>query len=239
MPLQDFPALISEIAYYLPLREVVILAQQSDTLHYTCKPQLRRAHRQIHLSSLEYCCHGFQILHWTLRWPALGQYVRHIEMNTSYGGDYCFDIPRPTDKRSLSSKDTTLPKHAIRRAGYENAEFDERWQHISSIPENASIAYTSMSFTWDKEKARVTPWAQALAVMFISTSPNLESFAFAPISWMRGITWKPRYVLKEFLAYSSQYPESSCAQGLRNIRCVRLLPCILLVYTPVIRCLQV
>lgn len=157
MRLQDFPTLIaSEIASYLPLRDVVILAQQSDTLHYACKPQLRRAHRQIQLSLLEDCCHGFQILLWTLRWPALAQYVRHIEMSTSYG-DYCFDIPRPTNKRSLSAKDTNLLKNAIRRAGYENAEFDEMWLQISTIPEEASIAYTTMNFTTDKEKARVTP----------------------------------------------------------------------------------
>jgi hypothetical protein len=145
-------------------------------------------------------------------------------MNTSYGGDYCFDIPRPTNKRSLSDNDTNLLKDAIRRAGYEKAEFDEMWLQISTIPEDASTAYTSMSFTTDEEKARVTPWAQALAAIFISTSPNLESFAFAPISWMPGVTWEPRYVLKEFLANSCRYAESFCAQGLENLRCVRLLP---------------
>ena len=224
MRLQDFPTLIiSEIASYLPLRDVVIFAQQSDALHYACEPQIRRAHRQVQLSSLEDCCHGFQILLWTLRWPGLGHYVRHVEMNTSYGGE-CFDIPRPADKRSLSDKDTDLLKDAIRRAGYEKAEFDEMWLQISTIPEDASTAYNSMSFTTDKEKARVTPWAQALTAMFISTSPNLESFAFAPISWMRDVTWEPRYVLKEFLANSCRHPESSCAQGLENLRRVRLLP---------------
>lgn len=225
MRFQDFPALIiSDIASYLPLQDVVILAHQTDMLHYACKPQLRRAHRQVHLSSLEDYCHGFQILPWTLRWPDLGHYVHHIEMHTSYGGDYCFDIPRRTNKRSLSDKDTTLLKDAIRRAGYEKAEFDEMWLQISTIPEDASTAYTLMSFTTDEEKARVTPWAQALAAMFISTSPNLESFAFAPISWMPGVTWEPRYVLKEYLANSSRHQESSCAPGLENLRHVRLLP---------------
>jgi hypothetical protein len=60
--------------------------------------------------------------------------------------------------------------------------------------------------------------------MFISTSHNLESFAFAPISWMAGVTWEPRYVLKEFLANSSQYPGRFCDQGLENLQHVRLLP---------------
>ena len=138
MRLQDFPTLIgSEIASCLPWRDVVILAQKSDTLHYACKPQLRRAHRKVQLSLLEDCCHSFQILLWTLRWPTLGRYVHHIEMNTSYGGYECFDIPRPTNKRSLSDKDTNLLKDAIRRAGYEMAEFDEMWLQISTIPEDA------------------------------------------------------------------------------------------------------
>lgn len=64
----------------------------------------------------------------------------------------------------------------------------------------------------------------ALATMFMSISPDLESFAFAPISWMRKATWEPRYVLKEFLSRLRRYPESRYARGLRNLRTVRLLP---------------
>lgn len=224
MRLEDFPAfVIREIASYLPLRDVVILAQQSHQIHHACETELREGHRQVQLSSFEDCCHGFQILLWTLRWPSLGQYVLHIEMNTSYGGE-CLDIPRPRNKRSLSDKDTALLKAAIRRLGFEKNEYDEIWLQISTIPEDASTAYKPMDFTTDKEKARVTAWAQALATMFISISPNLESLAFAPVSWRRNVTYEPRYTLKQFLAHVSQHPESSCAQALKNLRYIKLLP---------------
>lgn len=224
MRLQELPILvIGEIASYLSLRDVIILAQHSDALHYACKPQLRQKHRQVQLSSLEDCCDGFHILLWTLHWPPLGQYVRHITMHTSYGGE-CFNIPRPSDKHSLSDKETTLLRDAVHRAGYEKDEYDQMWLQISTIPEDASTAYNSMSFTTDEEKGRVTAWAQALAAMFISTAPNLESLSFAPVSWQRNTTWEPRYMLKQFFVNLDQLPDGACAHTLGNLRYIRLLP---------------
>lgn len=196
----DLPILvISEIASYLPLRDVVILALQSEALHYACKPELRQKNRQVQLSSLEDCCDIFHILLWTLRWPPLGQYVCHITMHTSYHSD-CLNIPRPSEKRSLSDKEITVLKDAIQRAGYKKDEIDKMWLQISTIPEDASTAYNSMSFTTDEEKGCITSWAQAWAAMFISMAPNLESLSFAPVSWKRNKTWEPRYMLKQFFA---------------------------------------
>lgn len=224
MRLQDLPILvIGEIASYLPSRDVIILAQQSDALHYACKPQLRQNNRQLQLSSLEDCCDGFNTLLWTLCWPPLGQYVRHITMHTSYCGE-CLNIPRPSDKRSLSDKETTLLKYAVRRAGYEKDEYDNMWLQISTIPEDAPTAYNLMSFTTDEEKGRITAWAQALAAIFISTAPNLESFSFAPVSWQRNHTWEPRYMLKQLFANLDQHQDNSRAHTLINLRCIRLLP---------------
>lgn len=210
MRLQGFPILIiSGIASYVPLREVVILAQESDTLHYTYEIQLRKIHQKVQLSSLEDCCYGFQMLLWTLRWPPLGQHVRLIEMNIPWASwaSECYNIPRPSKTRPLSGTDITLLENTIRRAGFDKTDYDNIWLQISTIPEDASTAcWTSMGFTRSEKHNRVIAWSQALAPILISVSPNLESLAVTPASWGRCGTPELGYTLR---AISSSFGSAS------------------------------
>ena len=89
-------------------------------------------------------------------------------------------MSRPISTHLLSNEDTMLLKDAVRRAGYEGADYDDMRLQLSTIPKDPS-AYNSLNVTTE-QKARVTSWAQALATMIMSICSNLESFAFAPIS---------------------------------------------------------
>ncbi|RJE20514.1 hypothetical protein PHISCL_07155 [Aspergillus sclerotialis] len=150
-----------------------------------------------------------------LREPALGEQIRHLEMDRSLSG-LRDDLPRVEIPRELEDRDKDLLDVAVRRAGFEGPLYDLMMNLIAHTPGTKEYDFCR-GFNYNPEIFL----SQALAALIISVSPNLESIAFPEFSG----TWAPPsesgLVLQAFIEHANANPtQIPYLQNLRTVRCL-------------------
>jgi hypothetical protein len=75
----------------------------------------------------------FDTLLSVLREPALGEQIRHLEMDRSLSG-LRHDLPRVEVPRELQDRDKGLMENAVRRAGFEGPVYDTMMDLVTHTP---------------------------------------------------------------------------------------------------------
>ncbi|RAQ54054.1 hypothetical protein AFGD_005474 [Aspergillus flavus] len=182
----------------LPARRGICQLQSNDNFH------------KVRLRSPAEIKRGLQILFSILREPSLAGQLRELKLDRtpllSHRGDP-YEI-RPT-QIFLLPEDLQRLQLAVRNAGFEGQGEHERV--INMLLQNAS-KYRS---PFDKY---LYFQAQALAVMLVFLSPQLESLAFCPLGLQQP---SEIYLFENFLRRSIN--DKRDVAGLKNLRSVRFL----------------
>jgi hypothetical protein len=113
------------ISYLLSTRDVAALSAQCKSLHRLCDMETRHTYHSVKIEpktgSLDI---AFDILMDLLRRPALGHYIRHIEVRAP--PPLRLDYTEQDPQRELGEADMRLLRHAVRSAGFEGPELQGR-----------------------------------------------------------------------------------------------------------------
>ncbi|KAF4235731.1 hypothetical protein CNMCM8980_003225 [Aspergillus fumigatiaffinis] len=175
MSVQYLPdEVLLHILSYLPSHaDAAALSLQCHRWHRLCDMTTRRKYRRVKLRETLDLAVAFKILRSILKTPQYGRYVRHIELNRSpsvgYGIVQLYTVKPP--QRSLRPKDQERLTAAIRRAGFESPQEQEKMLNIL-LQNPASM---------DHHDPRTPFLAQALAALLVSVSPLLESLNLCPV----------------------------------------------------------
>lgn len=134
MSLQSLPEeVLVLILSYLPSHaDAAALSLQCRRWHRLCDMATRRKYRRVKLREPLDLAMAFRILQSILKTPRYGRYVRHIELNRSPSlfhrivRSYTMNPPQ----RSLKPKDQDRLTMAIRRAGFESPQEQEKMLNI-------------------------------------------------------------------------------------------------------------
>lgn len=88
---------------------------------------------RIRIRSREDVDKTFDTLLSVLREPALGEQIRHLEMDRSLSG-LRDDLPRVEVPRGLGDHDRDLIEKAVRRAGFEGPLYDAMMDFVAHAP---------------------------------------------------------------------------------------------------------
>lgn len=127
--LQD-EALLRILSYLPSHTDAAALSLQCHRWHRLSDMSNRRKYRRVKLREPLDFAVAFSMLLSILKTPRYGDYVRHIELNRSPSPDHYHEFEQPyTDKplqRSLRPKDQVRLTAAIRRAGFEGPEEQDK-----------------------------------------------------------------------------------------------------------------
>ncbi|KAE8418649.1 hypothetical protein BDV36DRAFT_295071 [Aspergillus pseudocaelatus] len=147
-----------------------------------------------------------------LRQPALGQYVRHVEMDRSWESlAYANNPPDLNNRREIREEDQKLLEVAVNQAGFKGKQYDMMMMNIVTNRPRKLMGYNM------RTKSDLIHLAQALTALILSVAPNLESLAFPDIS-AEFETPSECYLCKR--SWSEQMPVRQRLQNLRGIRCL-------------------
>jgi hypothetical protein len=147
MSLQSLPEeVLMLIISYLPSHaDAAALSLQCHRCHRLCDMATRRKYRRVKLRETLDLDVAFKILQSILKTPRYGRYVRHIELNLSPSPYLKFKqfYTAPPLQRSLLPDDHGRLTAAIRRAGFESAQEQEKMLKVL-LQDPASIGYDSL-----------------------------------------------------------------------------------------------
>jgi hypothetical protein len=144
MSVQSLPdEVLLHILSYLPSHaDAAALSLQCHRWHRLCDMTTRRKYRRVKLRETLDLAVAFKILQSILKTPQYGRYVRHIELNRSpsvgSGIVQLYTVKPP--QRSLRPKDQERLTAAIRRAGFESPQEQEKMLNIL-LQNPASMEY--------------------------------------------------------------------------------------------------
>ncbi|KAF5863342.1 hypothetical protein ETB97_010222 [Aspergillus alliaceus] len=181
-----------------------------DQLHSA--PPQEGLHR-VRLRQVEDAERTFDALLSILRQPALGQYVRHVEMDRSLS-DCRVEPPALISTRKVNDDDRHLLQGAVRDAGFTGKQYDMMMDIVTKKPRE----YKGCDNSATEDLMHLS---QALAALVISVSPNLESFSFPEISTEFESESECYLMLQAFLERANVSPSGlPYLQKLRTIRCL-------------------
>lgn len=131
MSLQSLPdEIFLHILSYLPSHtDAAALSLQCHRWHRLCDMFNRRKYRRVKLRETLDLAVALKMLRSILKTPQYGGYVRYIELNRSPWIDFSFfarSYKLKPAQRSLRQEDQDLLTRAIRRAGFEGLEEQEK-----------------------------------------------------------------------------------------------------------------
>lgn len=134
MSLQSLPdeVLLHVLSYLTSHADAAALSLQCHRWYHLCDMATRRKYRRVKLQEPLDLAVAFKILQSILKRPRYGRYVRHIELNRSPSLFHRFvrSYTVHTPQRSLRSKDQERLAAAIRRAGFESPQEQEKMLNI-------------------------------------------------------------------------------------------------------------
>ncbi|KAL2838573.1 hypothetical protein BJX68DRAFT_259173 [Aspergillus pseudodeflectus] len=167
------------ISYLLSTRDVAALSAQCKSLHRLCDMETRHMYHSVKIEpktgSLDI---AFDILMDILRRPALGHYVRHIEVRAP--PPLRLDYTEQDPQRELGEADMRLLRHAVRAAGFEAPELQGRV--VNMLFQRMDYGLVHVGIHSRRRMADNVFIPQALAALLVSVSPFLESMAMSPMA---------------------------------------------------------
>lgn len=186
---------------YLPSHaDAAALSSQCHRWHRLCDMSNRRKYRRVKLRETLDLAVALRMLRSILKTPQYGEYVRYIELNRSPSLDYSFfvrsyEIKPP--QRSLCPEDQDRLTEAIRRAGFDSPEEQEKVLNVllqspGTMEQACFLPIPFLNYSTNQRKCLIltlishndprAPFlAQALAALLVSVSPLLESLSFCPV----------------------------------------------------------
>ncbi|KAJ5950683.1 uncharacterized protein N7479_009096 [Penicillium vulpinum] len=187
--------------------------------HLVCEKADRETYRQILINAdqhnLEYT---FQLLMNIVRRPCLGHFVKKIEYvhrpisRNQGGGDYVF--PELPYQRDLGADDMRLLRRAVENAGFKDEKEESIITMLMQKELNQNLGHYTTAGRHRLGIYHIAPVfiTQAIAAIFVSMSPNLETMAMAQPFDRRGDleegeTWAKEFPLVEVFRYANSRPD--------------------------------
>ncbi|KAL2846918.1 hypothetical protein BJY01DRAFT_167953 [Aspergillus pseudoustus] len=212
------------ISYLISIRDVAALSTQNKALHRLCDMEMRHMYHSAKIEgnsgSLDI---AFDLLLDILRRPALGHYIRHIEVRGREPRRLQYTEREP--QRELSVEDTQLLRNAIRKAGFPEEEESRILNMVLQRMDYKGVKFGTITQRRNMDLVFVP---QALGALMVSVSPFLESLAMAPMGQhyytYPGMRPAPKvhYPLDELLRSVNSNPAKHF-QYLQNLRSVYII----------------
>ncbi|KAJ0426195.1 hypothetical protein BJY00DRAFT_273164 [Aspergillus carlsbadensis] len=166
------------ISYLLSTRDVAALSTQCKSLHRLCDMEARHTYHRVKIEpktgSIDI---AFDLLMDIIRRPALGHYIRHIEVRTTPPRRVQYIESDP--QRQLSEADMRILQNAARKAGF--VEPDQERQLLNMLLQRMDYGTTYFGIHSPRRMSDTVFIPQALGALLISVSPFLESMAMSPM----------------------------------------------------------
>ncbi|KAL2811886.1 hypothetical protein BJX63DRAFT_398001 [Aspergillus granulosus] len=160
------------ISYLIPIRDVAALSIQNKSLHRLCDMEMRRMYHSVKIKGTRGSVDtAFDLLMDILRRPALGHYIRHIEVRAQEPRHVQYTEQKP--QRELDENDVHLLRAAIRTAGFADQENRVLNMLLRRISHNST--------RWGSTTPDLVFIPQALSALIVSVSPFLESMSMTPM----------------------------------------------------------